>query len=79
MAIATTALGNLVTQEDREEDNRFGEGHGDDRLNENWRCSARIAAYGFTGLVADRCNAEWHRKCGECIYEASVDAYCCFC
>ena len=53
-----------LTKEDSEEDNRFGESHGENRLNQNLGGSLRVAANGLGSPESDESNAERHTKSG---------------
>lgn len=48
----------LLSEEQRENTETFGEGHTDDGLNEDLAGSARIATDGFSGFLADETDAD---------------------
>jgi hypothetical protein len=53
-----------LAKEDGEEDDRFGESHSDNRLNEHFGGSFWVAAYGFASLEADKANTNRHCESG---------------
>jgi|OM-RGC.v1.030376440 hypothetical protein len=53
-----------LAEEDGEEDDRFGEGHGDDRLDQYLGGGFRVASNRFASFEANQTNAQRHSKGG---------------
>jgi hypothetical protein len=51
-----------LAKEDGEEDDRFGESHGDNRLDKHLSGGFWITAYGFASFHANEANANRNRK-----------------
>src|SRR5204863_8764422 len=58
-------IGHLADEEERVEDERFGEGDRQDRLDENRRRGARVTPDRLGGLHADAADRERRAKGGE--------------
>jgi hypothetical protein len=64
-----------LAKEDGEEDDRFGESHSDNRLNQYLSGCFWIAANRLTGFEADEANADRNRK-GCCCYVNLTSDFC---